>query len=110
MKSSGASSSKAATESSDKNTTCELPDGSVVTVGSERFRWCDVDIRNYPSANVVLAGGIIIFPGIGERMTKALTVLIHSTLKINVVARPSANTQCRSVGLSFPRRAPSSRC
>ena len=33
---------KAATESSDKEKTYELPDGSIITVGSERFRCAEV--------------------------------------------------------------------
>ncbi|CAK0807062.1 unnamed protein product, partial [Prorocentrum cordatum] len=132
---------KAATESSDKEKTYELPDGNIITVGSERFRcpevlfqpsfvgkevrslwvhleerslfpgafditrWmipngcsagttfqsimkCDVDIRKDLYANVVLSGGTTMFPGIGERMTKELTALAPSTMKIKVVAPP----------------------
>merc|ERR1719499_2942657 len=90
---------KLATESSDKEKTYELPDGNIITVGSERFRCpevlfqpsfigkeasgvhdttfqsimkCDVDIRKDLYANVVLSGGTTMFPGIGERMTKEL--------------------------------------
>ena len=74
---------KAASESSDKEKTYELPDGNIITVGSERFRCpevlfqlsfigkeftasttplpvhqkCDVDIRNDLYSNVVLTGG-----------------------------------------------------
>ena len=33
---------KAATESSDKEKTYELPDGNIITVGSERFRCPEV--------------------------------------------------------------------
>jgi len=106
---------KAATESSDKEKTYELPDGNIITVGSERFRCpevlfqpsfvgkeasgihdttfqsimkCDVDIRKDLYANVVLSGGTTMFPGIGERMTKELTALAPSTMKIKVVAPP----------------------
>merc|ERR1712160_172368 len=100
---------KEATESSDKEKTYELPDGNIITVGSERFRCpevlfqpsfigkeasgihdttfqsimkTDVDIRKDLYANVVLSGGI------GERMTKELTALAPSTMKIKVVAPP----------------------
>merc|ERR1712156_855263 len=93
----------------------ELPDGQVITVGSERFRCpevlfqpsfiekeasgihdtsfqsimkCDVDIRKDLYANVVLSGGTTMFAGIGERMTKELTALAPSTMKIKVVAPP----------------------
>jgi len=106
---------KAATESSDKEKTYELPDGNIITVGSERFRCpevlfqpsfigkeasgihdttfqsimkCDVDIRKDLYANVVLSGGTTMFAGIGERMTKELTALAPSTMKIKVVAPP----------------------
>merc|ERR1719145_177734 len=102
---------KAATESSDKEKTYELPDGNIITVGSERFRCpevlfqpslvgkeasgvhdttfqsimkCDVDIRKDLYANVVLSGGTMMFAGIGERMTKELTALAPSTMKIKV--------------------------
>merc|ERR1711992_244184 len=95
--------------------TYELPDGQVITVGSERFRCpevlfqpsfigkeaqgihdctfqtimkCDVDIRKDLYANIVLSGGTTMFPGIGERMTKELTALAPSTMKIKVVAPP----------------------
>merc|ERR1740123_2927124 len=106
---------KAATESSDKEKTYELPDGNIITVGSQRFRGpevlfqpsfvgkeasgihdttfqsimkCDVDIRKDLYANVVLSGGTTMFAGIGERMTKELTALAPSTMKIKVVAPP----------------------
>merc|ERR1712164_218223 len=85
---------KEAGESSDKEKTYELPDGNIITVGSERFRCpevlfqpsfvgkeasgihdttfqsimkCDVDIRKDLYSNVVLSGGTTMFPGIGER-------------------------------------------
>ncbi|CAE7264985.1 unnamed protein product [Symbiodinium natans] len=106
---------KAASESSDKEKTYELPDGNIITVGAERFRCpevlfqpsfvgkeasgihdttfqsimkCDVDIRKDLYSNVVLSGGTTMFQGIGERMTKELTALAPSTMKIKVVAPP----------------------
>merc|ERR1711904_228772 len=99
---------KEASESSDKEKTYELPDGNIITVGSERFRCpevlfqasvihdttfqsimkCDVDIRKDLYSNVVLSGGTTMFAGIGERMTKELTALAPSTMKIKVVASP----------------------
>jgi len=106
---------KLVAESSDKEKTYELPDGNIITVGGERFRCpevlfqpslvgkeaagihdttfqsimkCDVDIRKDLYANVVLSGGTTMFPGIGERMTKELTALAPSTMKIKVVAPP----------------------
>jgi len=106
---------KAAAESSENEKTYELPDGNVITVGGERFRCpevlfqpsfigkeasgihdttfqsimkCDVDIRKDLYANVVLSGGTTMFPGVGERVTKELTALAPSTMKIKVVAPP----------------------
>jgi actin-related protein len=106
---------KEAGESSDKEKTYELPDGNIITVGSERFRCpevlfqpsfigkeasgihdttfqsimkCDVDIRKDLYGNIVLSGGTTMFAGIGERMTKELTALAPSTMKIKVVAPP----------------------
>merc|ERR1712224_599254 len=102
-------------ESSDKERTYELPDGNIITLGNERFRCpevlfqpsligkeasgihditfqsimkCDVDIRRDLYANIVLSGGTTMFQGIGERMTKELTALAPSTMKIKVVAPP----------------------
>merc|ERR1712054_632408 len=95
--------------------TYELPDGNIITVGSERFRCpevlfqpnligkesagihdttfnsimkCDVDIRKDLYANVVLSGGTTMFSGIGERMTKELTQLAPSTMKVKIIAPP----------------------
>jgi len=106
---------KASSQSSDKEKTYELPDGNIITLGDERFRCpevlfqpsligkeasgihvttfqsimkCDVDIRKDLYANVVLSGGTTMFYGIGERMTKELTALAPSTVKIKVVAPP----------------------
>jgi actin-related protein len=106
---------KKSAESSETEKTYELPDGNIITVGSERFRCpevlfqpnligkessgihdttfnsimkCDVDIRKDLYANVVLSGGTTMFSGIGERMTKELTQLAPSTMKIKVVAPP----------------------
>jgi len=93
---------KKATESSDKEKTYELPGGNIISVGSEGFRCpailfqpsfqsimkCDVDIRKDLYANVVLSGGTTMFAGIGERMTKELSALAPSTMKIKVVAPP----------------------
>jgi len=106
---------KMAAEGSDREKTYELPDGNIITVGSERFRCpevlfqpslvgkegngvhdatfrsimqCDIDVRRALYANVVLSGGTTMFQGIGERMTKELSKLAPSTMKIKVIAPP----------------------
>jgi len=103
---------KAAAESSDKEKTYELPGGNIIKVRSERFRCpevlfqpifigkkasgihdttfqsimrCDVDIRKDLYSNVLLSGGTTMFAGFGERMTKELTMLAPSTMKVRVV-------------------------
>ena len=87
----------------------------MITIGSERFRCpevlfqpsmlgvegagihettynsimkCDVDIRKDLYANIVLSGGTTMFPGIADRMTKDITALAPSSMKIKVVAPP----------------------
>merc|ERR1712126_127335 len=71
---------------------------------------CDVDIRKDLYANVVLSGGTTMFQGIGERMTKELTALAPSTMKIKVVAPPERKYSVWMEGLSCLPSAHSSRC
>lgn len=93
----------------------EFPDGQVITIGAERFRCpevlfqpsfvgmeapgihettynsimkCDVDIRKDLYGNIVLSGGSTMFPGIADRMSKEITALAPSNMKIKVVAPP----------------------
>merc|ERR1711939_883130 len=60
----------------------------VCTTALSRRLKCDVDIRRDLYANIVLSGGTTMYPGIAERMTKELTALAPSTMKIKVVAPP----------------------
>merc|ERR1712121_311621 len=93
----------------------ELPDGQVVTIGSERFRapetmfqpahlglgavgihetaynsimHSDLDIRKDLYANIVLSGGTTMFPGIADRMQKEISQLAPPTMKIKIIAPP----------------------
>ncbi|CAG9463028.1 unnamed protein product [Pedinophyceae sp. YPF-701] len=93
----------------------ELPDGQVITVGTERFRCpevlfnpsligmeaqgihetafgsimkCDVDIRKELYGNIVLSGGTTMFPNISDRMSRDISSLAPTAMKIKVVAPP----------------------
>merc|ERR1719378_1172447 len=104
-----------ADESSEIEKEYELPDGQVITVGTERFRCpealfqpsmlgleaegvhattynsimkCDVDIRKDLYANTVLSGGTTMYSGIADRMSKEITALAPSTMKIKIIAPP----------------------
>nr|GAT44674.1 predicted protein [Mycena chlorophos] len=93
----------------------ELPDGNVITIGSERFRApealfqpdmmgleqpgihtttynsiakCDLDIRRELFGNIVLSGGTTMFPGIADRMQN--TVGSKSTAPQDPKALPSS--------------------
>ena len=104
-----------ASRSSDCEKTYEMPDGNVLTIGSERFRCpevllnpslmgresvgvheatynsimkCDIDIRKDLYGNIVLSGGTTMFEGLVDRMQKEITALAPSSMKIKVIAPP----------------------
>jgi actin-related protein len=93
----------------------ELPDGTVITIGNERFRCgevmfkpnligkendgihklayesilkCDIDIRRDLYMNTVLSGGTTMFPGIDTRLSKELSTLAPANVKVKIVAPP----------------------
>merc|ERR1712023_238075 len=78
----------------------ELPDGQVITVGSERFRCPEalfqpsmlgleaVDIRKDLYANTVLSGGTTMYTGIADRMHKEISALAPPTMKVKIIAPP----------------------
>ena len=91
----------------------ELPDGNVITVGSERFRCpealfdpnmvgleaegihkktfetigkCDLDVRRELFSNIVLSGGTTMYEGIADRMSKEISALAPAAMKVKIVA------------------------
>lgn len=106
---------KAYAESNVNEKAYELPDGHLVTLKDQRFRTgellfkpsfigqefngiheltfnsimkCDVDVRKDLYNNIVLSGGTTMFPGIAERLSKEVSALAPSSMKIKVVAPP----------------------
>jgi len=106
---------KAADSSSDLEKQYELPDGNVITIGSERFRApetlfqpnfvgmesagihkltfdsimkCDVDIRRDLYKNIVMSGGTTMFQGIPARLEKEMKALAPQGMDIKVIAPP----------------------
>ena len=91
----------------------QLPDGQIITIGSQRFRCpealfqpeflgmepggihdktftsiskCDVDIRSELYNNICLSGGTTMFDGLQDRMQKEITALAPAGNKIRVIA------------------------
>jgi actin len=104
---------KEAEQSSTHDVVYELPDGTTVTIGSQRFRApealfqpsllgkefpgiheltfnsiikCDIDVRRDLYQNVCLSGGTTMITGLPERLNKELVSLAPSTIKIKIVA------------------------
>jgi actin-related protein len=99
----------------DLEKTYEMPDGNIITVGTERFRCpealfdaqplgrtiqgihlttfssimkTDVDIRKDLYENIVLSGGTTMYPGISERMEKELKALVPAAMQVSITAPP----------------------
>lgn len=53
---------------------------------------CDVDIRKDLYNNIVMSGGTTMFPGIPERLSKEVTALAPSTMKVKVFALKKENS------------------
>jgi len=93
----------------------ELPDGTVINVGTQRFRCpealfkpahigleapgfhemtynsiqkCDIDVRRDLFSNIVLSGGTTMYKGLPERLAKEVGNLAPSSVKPKVVAPP----------------------
>ncbi|XP_077980002.1 actin, cytoplasmic 3-like isoform X1 [Glandiceps talaboti] len=94
----------------------ELPDGTEITIGNERFRTtetmfkpallgrkdpgihemiyktimkCDVDLRRHLYGNCILSGGNTMYMGIADRMRREIKALVpDSNLRVMVIAPP----------------------
>lgn len=93
----------------------ELPDGSLIKIGNERFKCpealfqpplagmdscgihrmiynsimtCDIDIRRDLYQNIIITGGSTMFPGFADRLQKELDSLAPTSVKIKVIAAP----------------------
>ncbi|ETO09534.1 hypothetical protein RFI_27842 [Reticulomyxa filosa] len=105
---------KKAETSTDIERNYELPDGQIITIGSERFQCpealfsatsngynkgihtilyesimkCDIDFRSTFYKSIVLAGGSTMFPNTDVRLTKEIAKLVSGTMTIKVIASP----------------------
>ena len=93
----------------------EMPDGTILTIGNERFRApealfqpsflgselagihentyqsimkCDIDIRKDLYGSTVMSGGTTMYPGIADRMQKEITALAPQSMKVKIIAPP----------------------
>jgi actin beta/gamma 1 len=95
--------------------TYQMPDGNVLTIGTERFlapevffqpqqigkeamslddaifqaiNKCDVDLRRELYQNIVLSGGSTMFSGLKERLHKELTEQVPEGIEVKIIAPP----------------------
>ena len=107
-----------AADSNEIERTYELPDDSVLTIRSERFRCpemlfkphtggmecdgihksaydsvrkSDVHLRRELYGNIVLLGGTTMFPGMKERLDKEITALAPASMNVNVITPEERN-------------------
>jgi len=93
----------------------ELPDGNVITIGSERFQCpealfkpskvgleafgihettfnsinrCDIDVRKDLYSNIVLSGGTTMYEGLDQRMSKEIQALAPQAMRVRIIAPP----------------------
>eukprot|EP01125_Pyxidicula_operculata_P019969 TRINITY_DN7271_c0_g2_i1.p1 TRINITY_DN7271_c0_g2~~TRINITY_DN7271_c0_g2_i1.p1 ORF type:complete len:1174 (-),score=286.61 TRINITY_DN7271_c0_g2_i1:74-3595(-) len=94
----------------------ELPDGQCITIGNERFRTpealfepsflelegepglhelihssikaCDPELHQTFYQNIVLSGGASLINGLAERLSKEVSSLAHSSMKVKIIAAP----------------------
>lgn len=112
---------------SSREASYEMPEGNVITIGSERFRTpeilfkpsligkefggiheqvhqaianSDVDVRKDLYQNIVLSGGSTLFAGFPERLTKEVQKLAHQAIKVKVIAVPERK-YCSWIGGSI---------
>ena len=108
---------------SSREASYEMPEGNVITIGSERFRtpeilfkpsefggiheqvhqaiiMSDVDVRKDLYQNIVLSGGSTLFAGFPERLTKEVQKLAPVSIRVKVIAVPERK-YCSWIGGSI---------